>query len=150
MLLVSAYAVLFLISFVAGTCLPFLPASSEISMAAFLASGKGAAWAVLLIAVAGNVAGAGLNYFVGRGIAHVAANRRFVSAGATARAQDWFRSYGTWALAMCWVPAFGDAITIVAGALRTDPRTFLALVTGGKLFGHSLVALGVVSLAGSV
>ena len=61
MVLISAYAMLFLVSFVAGTCVPFLPGSSELAMAAFLASGKGIPWVVVLDAVTGNVAGAGLH-----------------------------------------------------------------------------------------
>lgn len=119
-------------------------------MAAFLASGKGTPWVVLLVAVTGNVAGAGLNYLVGRGLARAAARWNIISSVTATRAEDWFRSYGVWTLAMCWIPAFGDAITLTAGALRADPKSFLALVILGKLFGHGMVALGVVSLAGSI
>ena len=44
---------------------------------------------------------------------------------------------------MCWIPTYGDAITVVAGLLRANVIVFIALVAAGKLFGHVVVASGV-------
>ncbi|WP_407529042.1 YqaA family protein [Methylobacterium oryzisoli] len=134
---------LFVTSFIAGTFLPFLPGSSEMALAGLLAVQAGSVLTLLATAVVANVGGATVNYLVGHRVAGLAENRWIrLPAAALDRATAWFRRYGVWALALCWLPTFGDAITVVAGLLRTDFRLFLILVLAGKLFGHGTVALG--------
>jgi membrane protein YqaA with SNARE-associated domain len=143
MSLVAAYFALALTSFIAGTCLPFLPGSSEIAMAAFLAAGEGPAWAIIVIAVMANAAGAGLNYLAGRGMASLSDRHWHVrSAPVVGRVEDWFRRYGVWTVGFCGLPVFGDAITVAAGAARADPRLFGVLLVFGKLLSHVAVAAG--------
>lgn len=140
-----AYASLFLTASVAGTFLPFLPAASEMTLAALLAQRSGPAAALVGIAVAGNVVGAAVNYAVGRRVADLAGRRWFpLSERLLDRARRAFKRYGIWTLLLCWIPSFGDAVTVIAGVLRADLRLFLVLVALGRLFGHAAVAGGVV------
>lgn len=142
------YVGLFMTSLVAGTMLPFLPASSEIAMAGLLAAGSGAPAVLISAAIAGNFIGASLNYLVGRNIAHFSDRRWFpISPDALERTAEWFRRYGIWLLLMCWLPMAGDAITVVAGLLRADLRLFIILTAAGKAFGHIAVASGTTWLA---
>ncbi|GEP05293.1 YqaA family protein [Methylobacterium oxalidis] len=139
----QAYLGLFVTSLIAGTFLPFLPGSSEMAMAGLMAARAGFPPALLAVAVGANVLGATVNYLVGRNVAGLADRRWFPLPRRTLdRASAWFDRYGVWALALCWLPTFGDAITVIAGLLRADFRLFLPLVCAGKLFGHGAVALG--------
>jgi membrane protein YqaA with SNARE-associated domain len=138
------YFGLFMTSLVAGTTLPFLPASSEMAMAGLLAAGAGVPALLVVAAVAGNFIGASVNYLVGWNIARFSGRRWFpISPNALHRTTEWFRRYGIWLLLMCWLPMAGDAITVVAGLLRADLRLFLILTASGKAFGHVAVASGV-------
>jgi len=90
------------------------------------------------------VLGASLNYLIGRNIAGLAHRRWFpLSRSAMEQAAAWFGRHGAWALALCWLPTYGDAITVVAGLLRAKFWTFLTFVAAGKLFGHLAVASGI-------
>ena len=141
---------LFLTSLVAGTCLPFLPGSSELAMAGLIAAQVAPPSALVATAVIANVTGATLNYVIGRNVAGLADRRWFPLSQTTLdKAAGWFNRYGVWTVALCWVPTFGDAITVVAGLLRADLRRFAALVLAGKLFGHVAVALSVTWLTGN-
>jgi membrane protein YqaA with SNARE-associated domain len=138
------YFGLFMTSLVAGTVLPFLPASSEMAMAGLIAAGSGVPALLVAAAIVGNFTGASLNYLVGRNIARFCGRRWFpISPNTLHRTTEWFRHYGVWLLLMCWLPMAGDAITVVAGLLRADLRLFLILTAGGKAFGHVAVASGV-------
>jgi membrane protein YqaA with SNARE-associated domain len=138
------YFALFMTSLVAGTMLPFLPASSEMAMAGLLAAGSGVPALLVAAAIMGNFIGASLNYLVGRNIARFSGRRWFpISPDRLHITTEWFRHYGIWLLLMCWLPMAGDAITVVAGLLRADLRLFLILTASGKAFGHVAVASGV-------
>lgn len=141
---VIAYLGLSITSFIAGTVMPFPPGTSEMAMAGLLGARIGVPEAIIATAVAANVLGTMTNYVVGSGIAGFAGSRWFpVSESSVEKAARWFRRFGVWAIAMCWLPTFGDAITVAAGFLRTDFRLFLILVATGKLFGHLMVAIGI-------
>ncbi|MDR7039592.1 MULTISPECIES: YqaA family protein [Methylobacterium] len=145
-----AFVGLFVTALIAGTFLPFLPGSSEMAMAGLMAAQAGSPVALVATAVAGNVTGATVNYLIGRNLAGLAGRRWFPLSPATLdKAAAWFERYGVWALALCWLPTFGDAVTTVAGLLRADLRLFLPLVLLGKLFGHGAVALGLTWLIGT-
>jgi membrane protein YqaA with SNARE-associated domain len=145
-----AFVGLFVTSLIAGTFLPFLPGSSEMAMAGLLAAQAGSLVALLATAVIANVMGATVNYLIGRNVAGLADRPWFpLSQSTLDRATAWFERYGVWALALCGLPTFGDAITVIAGLLRADIRLFLALVFAGKLFGHGAVAFGMTWLTNS-
>lgn len=138
------YVALFVTSLIAGTMLPFIPASSEMAMAGLLATGSGAPALLIAAAIAGNIIGATANYLVGWNIGRFSGRRWFpISPIALHRTTEWFRRYGIWLILMCWLPTAGDAITVVAGLLRADLRVFLLLTAIGKSFGHVAVASGV-------
>lgn len=138
------YVGLFVTSLIAGSMLPFLPGSSEMAMAGLLATGTGAPAPLIATAIVGSAIGATANYLVGWNIARFAGRRWFlISPEALERTTGWFRRYGIWLILMCWLPTAGDAITVVAGLLRADLRTFLVLTVLGKGFGHVAVAGGV-------
>jgi membrane protein YqaA with SNARE-associated domain len=149
--LLFAYLGLLLTSFIAGTLLPFLPASSEMAMAGLLAVKAGHPLAIVAVALFANVAGASTNYFIGWNIAQFSGRRWFpVSVSRLTRTSHWFQRYGIWLVLMCWLPTAGDAITVVAGLVKADLRIFLTLAVIGKAFGHLAVAGGVVwGLGGS-
>ncbi len=138
------YIGLFITSLIAGTMLPFLPASSEMAMAGLLATEVGVPMRLIAAAIVGNVLGASANYFVGWNLARLTGRNWFpISPTGLQRTTEQFRRYGTWLLLLCWLPTAGDAITVVAELLRTDLRVFLILTAIGKAFGHIAVASGV-------
>jgi membrane protein YqaA with SNARE-associated domain len=138
------YLGLFVTSMVAGTTLPFLPASSEMAMASMIATGAGIPVLLLGSALIGNIIGASANYLVGSNIAFYEGRRWFpISPLALQKTRLWFARYGIWLILMCWLPMAGDAITVVAGLLRADFRIFLIFTAAGKTFGHVAVASGI-------
>jgi len=124
------YGGLFLASFLAATILPL---SSEVVLVLLLMQGLDPVWLVG-IATCGNLLGAVLNYFLGRGGARLLA-RRFASRlpAADSRALRIFRKYGVFSLLFAWLPGVGDPLTVVAGGLRVNFGLFLLLVGIGKL-----------------
>jgi membrane protein YqaA with SNARE-associated domain len=131
-------------SLVAGTLLPFLPASSELAMAGLLATGSGIAFLLVATATLGTVFGATANYYVGRNMVRFSNRSWFpISESKLHRTSEWFQRYGIWLILLCWLPTAGDAITVVAGLLRADLRVFLLFTALGKGFGHVTVAGGV-------
>ncbi len=126
----ESLASVFLSAFLAATILPF---SSEIVLSAFYASGNGEAFNLWLVASAGNVLGALVNWGLGRYLLHWQGRKWFpFKAVQLKRARDWFSRYGVWSLLMAWVPVIGDPLTFAAGFLRINVWLFLVLVTIGK------------------
>jgi membrane protein YqaA with SNARE-associated domain len=120
----------FLSAFLAATILPF---SSEIVLTAFYAAGGGEAVTLWLVASAGNVLGALVNWGLGRYFLHWQDRRWFpFREDQLERADAWFSRYGVWTLLMAWVPVVGDPLTFAAGFLRVNVWLFLVLVTIGK------------------
>jgi membrane protein YqaA with SNARE-associated domain len=122
-----------------------LPGSSEIVMVGLLTAGYGAA---LLVAVAtlGNVAGAVVNWCIGRGVERYRDRKWFpVSEAKLVRAKDWYRRWGRWSLLLSWAPLAGDALTVAAGVMREPLPSFVALVTLAK--GARYVAVALAALA---
>ena len=117
-----------------------LPAQSEILFVALQTRGTVPFWALLTVASVGNILGSVVNYGMGLGIERFRGRRWFVvSDKQLDRAQDWYRSWGYWSLLLSWAP-FGDAITVIAGVLRTPFWIFLALVTLAKTGRYAIVA----------
>jgi membrane protein YqaA with SNARE-associated domain len=136
----TAYAALFLSAFLSAT---LLPGSSEAALIALLAAGDTSAAVLITVATAGNVLGSTVNWMLGRFFAHFRDRRWFpVSQRSYERAEFWYRRYGVWSLLLAWLPIVGDPLTLVAGALRTDIRWFIVLVTAGKAARYLAVAAG--------
>ena len=128
---------LFAAAFGAATLLPF---QSEIVFAAMQAAGTAPVWALLLVASVGNTLGSVVNYVMGRGIERFRHRRWFpVTETQLERAQAWYARWGVWSLLLSWAP-FGDAITVVAGVLRTRWWVFLSLVALAKTGRYAVLA----------
>ena len=140
---IQVYAWMFAAALIAGTFLPFLPASSEVVLGGFLAAGKGDPGSLILSATVGNVIGSIINYFIGRYVSGLTDKRWFpVTEAQMRRASRYFNKYGFWILLMSWLPVFGDLLTTIAGLLRTDFKLFLALTALGKFFRYFIIVVG--------
>ncbi len=138
-----AYLALFASALIAATLLPM---QSEAVLVALLVEGSRPVTALLLVATAGNVLGALINWAIG-GFALRYKDRRWFPATDVqlARATRWYSRYGRWSLLASWLPVVGDPITVVAGILREPLWSFVILVTVAKA-GRYLV-LATVTLA---
>ncbi|MDX2224282.1 MAG: YqaA family protein [Rhodospirillaceae bacterium] len=118
-----------------------LPGVSEAALVGMLTSDVGTPALLVGLASAGNVAGSCINYVIGRSVERFRDRRWFpVSAAGYARAEAWFQRYGYWSLLFVWLPAFGDGLTVVAGALNVGFKRFVVLVTIGKALRYIAVA----------
>jgi membrane protein YqaA with SNARE-associated domain len=89
--------------------------------------------AIFLVATAGNVLGAVLNFVLGRFFLRFEDRKWFpVSPRARARAQALFQRYGQPVLLLSWLPVVGDPLTLAAGLLRAQWLPFLVYVIIGK------------------
>ncbi len=134
------YLLLFLSAFIAATVLPFY---SEAWLYLLLQDAEGLAQIVtpVMVAGSGNVLGACVNWWLGRGLLRFADRRWFYFTPAQiARAQTQFQRYGRWTLLLSWVPVVGDPLTLIAGLMRVHFGTFLLLVAAGKLARYAVVA----------
>lgn len=135
----AAYGLLFLSAFLSAT---LLPGATVAVLVGFLAAKQGLPALLMLIATVGNVAGAVVNWGLGRFFEHYKDRPWFpVQGAALIRAQGWFARWGRWSLLLSWVPVVGDPLTFVAGVLRVPFWRFLILVTIGKVLYYGLVIL---------
>lgn len=135
------YFLLFSSAFLAATFLPFY---SEVYLFALLRAGGDP---ILLVAIAtlGNTLGAVVNWFLGFYLLKFQDKRWFYfNREQIQRAQGWYQRYGFWTLLFAWLPLGGDALTLIAGTMKTPLWLFLILVG----FGKSLRYISVVYLAG--
>jgi membrane protein YqaA with SNARE-associated domain len=136
----AAYSALFVSAFLSAT---LLPGSSEAALVGLLAAGRGDPLALIAVATVGNVLGSVVNWVMGRFFAHFRDRRWFpVNQKSYERAIAWYERFGIWSLLFAWLPVVGDPLTLVAGALRTDIRWFLLLVTAGKLARYLMIGAG--------
>ena len=134
------YLTMFASAFLAATFLPF---ASELTLAAGLAADGSVPWLVAS-ATLGNTLGAVVNWGLGRFIEHFRDRKWFpVDAKRLEQGQAWFRRYGAWSLLFAWVPVIGDALTVVAGAMRIHIVPFLLLVALGKGTRYAVLAFAV-------
>ncbi|MCS6780677.1 MAG: DedA family protein [Geminicoccaceae bacterium] len=131
-----AWLGLFANAFLAATILPI---ASEPLAIGLVASGRNP-WIVWLVATIGNAAGAVVGWWLGRAAMRWR-DRPWFPASRTSleRAERWFARWGRPALLASWLPIVGDALTVVAGALRTPLGPFLLLVGLGKAARYALV-----------
>ncbi len=121
---------LFTSAFLAATILPF---PSEVTLAGLLYAGRAEVAALWLVATLGNTLGSMVNWGLGRFALRFQDHPRFpVRRNRLGRAQRWFNRFGIWTLLLAWLPVIGDALTLVAGIMRTPALWTLALVGLGK------------------
>ncbi|MFP7672008.1 YqaA family protein [Marivita sp. S0852] len=134
---ILALSGLFIAAFGAATILPF---QSEIVFIALQVKGEiPIAW-IIIVASIGNILGSGLNFALGLYIERFRGRRWFpVTQAQLDRARDWYLKYGVWSLLVSWMP-LGDALTIVAGVMRTNVWLFFLLVTIAKTVRYMAVA----------
>jgi membrane protein YqaA with SNARE-associated domain len=127
----AAYLGLFITAFISATIFPM---QSEAVFFAAVYSGKYSVPLLLATATLGNTLGAGVNWWLGRGIDRFRNHKWFPANEAQmSRAQNWYKRWGRWSLLLAWLPFGGDALTVVAGIMREPLPSFLAIVGVGKL-----------------
>ena len=137
-IVLSTYGLLCLSAFLSAT---LLPGSSEVVLIGLLASAQGTPVALIAAASLGNIAGAVVNWGMGRYFLHFKDRPWFPLKDVTnARAQAWFARYGIWSL-LSWVPVIGDPLTLVAGIMRVPIGWFLLFVAVGKVLRYAVIVL---------
>ncbi|MES2488652.1 MAG: YqaA family protein [Pseudomonadota bacterium] len=126
----SAYLGLFLAAFGAATLLPM---QSEAVLVGLLMTERYAVWALLTVAITGNVLGSALNWLLGRSIERYRHKSWFpVSKDKLEKAQQSYQKFGRWSLLLSWMPIIGDPLTVVAGVMREPFWRFFLIVTFAK------------------
>lgn len=139
MIALSTYWLLFVSAFLSAT---LLPGSSEAVLIGLLASAQGTPVALIAAASLGNIAGAVVNWGMGRYFLHFRDRSWFPLKEATnARAQTWFARYGSWSLLFSWVPVVGDPLTLVAGVMQVPFAKFLLVVGIGKVLRYAMIVV---------
>lgn len=130
-----AYLTLFLLSLTAATILPL---SSEAALLYYV-NQEYTLWLLFVSATLGNVLGSLINYSIGkRGIEYLISHQK-ITIDRLEKSEQYFKSYGSYALLLSWVPIIGDPITFVAGVLHYDIRKFIAMVTLAKSARYALL-----------
>ena len=125
-----SYAALFISALIAATLVPMQ--SEAVLVGLLLVGEKPVAWLVV-VATAGNVIGAIINWWLGKLLLWYQSYSWFpVSENRLNRARTWYLRYGRWSLLGSWLPIVGDPITVVAGTLGERFVPFLILVTISK------------------
>jgi len=125
------YLSLFAISFLAATILPF---SSELLLAALIATSDYDNLLLLTVASFGNILGSLVNWALGSYSRNLTTKKWFpFKETQIERSSKWFRKFGKWSLLFAWVPVVGDPLTLVAGILRVKFIDFIILVAIGKV-----------------
>lgn len=141
---IEIYITLFGTAFLAAT---IVPAQSELLFGYLLSTGEYDWRPLLATATAGNVLGSMVNWLLGRMTERFRGRRWFpVSDRAIERAERWYGRWGKWSLLLSWAPVIGDALTVVAGVLRTPFLTFLFLVLVAKGGRYYLIVLAITGM----
>ncbi len=120
---------LFGAAFLAATVVPF---QSEVVFVGLQAVQAAPLWLLIATASVGNTLGSFMNYGLGIGIDRLQGSRWFPATPAQMdRAKGWYNRWGVWTLLLSWAP-FGDAVTVIAGVMRTPFWVFAALVAIAK------------------
>ncbi len=129
---------LFAAAFLSAT---LLPGSSEVALAAALASGRSGLTEALIVATIGNTLGSCVNWGLGYFVTRWRGSRYF-----PVKDQDYdrycalYQKYGLWSLLASWVPIIGDPLTVMAGVFRTPLRLFVPIVAFAKLMRYLAIA----------
>ena len=126
-------------AFLAGSILPF---PSEGALAAAILQLPEHVWLLVAAASIGNIAGAILNWWLGRQVDRFQDRRWFpVSPQALTRARSWYGKYGRFSLLLAWLPVIGDPLTVFGGVMRVPLLEFVVLAGIGKVARYILVAV---------
>ena len=99
---------LFFAALIAAT---MIPAQSEAVLVALLLAGTQPVWLLLLVATAGNVLGAAVNWTIGRFLMRFSDHPRFpFSPRHIVQAQGWYGRWGWVSLFGSWLPIIGDPL----------------------------------------
>jgi membrane protein YqaA with SNARE-associated domain len=121
---------LFFWSLLAATLVPL---SSEVALSTAHAMAAAPPVQLFLIATAGNVCGALINWGLGGWCLRFKHKRWFpITPDRLHKAEVRFARWGGWILLFSWIPVVGDPLTFAAGALRYPLARFLIVVTAGK------------------
>ena len=143
--LMLALTGLFFAAFIAAT---LIPAQSEAVLVALLLAGTQPVWLLLLVATAGNVLGAAVNWTIGRFLMRFSDHRRFpFSARQIVQAQGWYGRWGWVSLFGSWLPIIGDPLTLAAGMMREPLWRFILIVTLAKFGRYAVLAFVTLSVA---
>ena len=140
----TAYLGLAGAAFLAAT---ILPAQSELGLAVLIQSQNYALFWLIMAASIGNIAGAVVNYIMGRGLQKVRARVHDKPPSPAKKpsrfhkqATYWYQRYGKWSLLLSWMPFIGDPLTLIAGFMRLSFFTFLVIVSIAKITRYLVVA----------
>ena len=134
-------------AFLAAT---ILPAQSELGLAVLIQSQDYALIWLLVAASIGNIAGAVVNYMIGRGLYQfqkpdapekiATPKRTKPSSRFYNKAAQWYERYGKWSLLLSWMPFIGDPLTVIAGYMRLGVLPFTVIVSIAKITRYLVVA----------
>lgn len=137
--LITAYAGLFLWSFLAATLLPL---GSELALIALVRSEQQTI-APVLVATVGNYLGACTTYWIARRGAQALGKNRQGEVRERTRAARMLHRFGQPALLLSWVPLFGDVLVALAGGMRLPFLQFSLWTILGKAARYAAVAWAV-------
>ena len=133
----ESYFLLFLSALLSATIVPI---SSEVMLIGFVTASDKDAWSFFLVASAGNILGAVINWVLGRFCINWQRFKWFpVSKVRHDKINRWFNRFGVWSLLLAWVPFIGDALTVAAGYFRVRFWLFLILVTVSKAGRYAVI-----------
>lgn len=133
----ATLAGLFAVAFGAATLLPL---QSEIVFVGVQLTETIPLWALVVVASVGNTLGSVVNYVLGLYVEHFHGRRWFpVTSQQLERAQIWYARWGIWTLLFSWAP-LGDAMTVIAGIMRTPWWLFVTLVSISKTARYIVLA----------
>ena len=139
---VLSHCGLFAAAFLAATVFPF---QSELVLVGLLVAEPTHWPTLLLVASVGNTLGSAVNWVLGRLIERYHDRAWFpVKARDYERVERWYARWGVWSLLFAWLPFGGDALTVVAGAMRTPLLPFLVLVAIGKTARYAVLVAATV------
>ena len=125
-----AYLLLFGSAFAAATILPL---QSEALLLALLSQGY-VPILLLIVASVGNILGACVNWYLGRGIVRFQHKKWFPASEAQLqRAEKFYHRYGFYSLLLSWLPVIGDPLTLIAGMLKEPFWRFVVMVSIAKI-----------------
>ncbi|WP_312890529.1 YqaA family protein [Rhizobium laguerreae] len=134
----GGYVGLFVAALIAAT---IFPAQSEAVLLGLILSGDYSVVSLTAVASVGNILGAVVNWFLGRGLERLKDKRWFpIRPDKLVHAQRWYQRYGKWSLLASWVPFVGDAITVVAGVMKEPLLVFILLVGIAKTARYGILA----------
>ena len=135
--LILSHAGLFAAAFLAATIFPF---QSELVLVGLVVAEPAHWGTLLLVASVGNTLGSVVSWVLGRLVERFRDRPWFpVKPRDYERVERWYARWGVWSLLFAWLPFGGDALTVVAGALRTPLLPFVVLVGVGKTVRYAVL-----------